>query len=62
MTNEVKEIMYRYDLDMTEEEKKTFLSYAMSSITQEELDAVMVEWAIVDMLTRYVEEEKKKIS
>lgn len=62
MSNEVKEVVYKYDLDLTEEEKKTILSYAMSSITQEELDAVMIDWAVVDMLTRHVEEEMKKIT
>jgi hypothetical protein len=44
------EVTTTFVVDYTEEERVQLLEYAMDTITQEELDDLMMEWAIIDMI------------
>jgi hypothetical protein len=44
------EVTTTFVVDYTEEERVQLLEYAMDTITQEELDDLMMEWDIIDMI------------
>ncbi len=49
------------EVDLTEKERSTFLEYARNSMDVEEIDELLIEWAIVDILKKSVEEHKVSI-
>jgi len=56
---EVKEIMYKYEVDMTDEEFLMLRNYADDNIGGTEHDSLLINWAVVDILTKQLEKAKK---
>jgi hypothetical protein len=56
ISEEIEETIYKFEIDMTKEEEQLFINYAMDCITQEELDTLVTEWAMLDMLKRSIAE------
>jgi len=50
MWDEKPEIMYNYEINLTEKEQTTLLQYSLDNITKEAKDALLIEWAILCLL------------
>ncbi|HSH24689.1 MAG TPA: hypothetical protein VLA13_04040 [Massilibacterium sp.] len=48
--SEKEEKVYNYQLEMTDHERHLLFEYASDNIPTEELDQLLIEWAILDLL------------
>ncbi len=58
LSEELKEQIV-YELDLTEDEIKTFIEFADTNISNDELDNLKIEWSINKCLENFITEEIK---
>lgn len=57
--NETKETYYKYEIDLSDEERNTLLNYGCDNILTEEMDNMLIEWAIIDILKKQIKLEEQ---
>lgn len=62
LTNERTEVMHLYDTEMDMQEMNNLLDYARKNMTVKQLDAELINWAVIDILKKQIEREVGKPS
>lgn len=51
---EKEEKVHKMSFDITEEERNFLLNYGMDNISKEEMDEILLEWAMLDIIKKSV--------
>jgi len=61
--SEKEEKVVKWELDLSKDEEKLLISYATDNMPKETKRNFLMEWALIDLIKKYIEEEtssKKK--
>lgn len=53
---EKERVVYDFEVDMTDEEKRILLEYAMDNIPIDVMDNLLLNWAMIDILEKKINE------
>lgn len=57
---EVEEKYVKMDVELEPKERKILLQYAKENMPKETLTSLKLEWALIDLITKLVEEKEKR--